>query len=506
MADTPQTLLQDQYDTVLASNAHPPNYVNPAPLPRYNLVILGAGPAGLEAAQRAAQAGAAVALVEEGLLGGEQLGTGCVPSKSFIRSARAHGDVRMAGYYGVRVPEIIEGDFAGAMARLRRTRSVLSSRVSMRRLTGMGIHVFLGRGRFLDKDKVEVAGKILRFSRAMIATGSRPIIPPIDGLTRIGYLTSQTVFSLGRQPERLAVIGAGPVGCEMAQAFGRLGSEVTLIEREMQILPGEDGDACRILAGALQRNEVDVKLGAIVTHVRGTGPEKVVHLRIDGHSQQVAADEILVCMGRTPNIEDLALAAAGIEQDAEHGIIVDDSLCTSNRRIYAAGDVCTRERFAHAAVAMAQIVVRNALFFGRRRFSELTVPRCVYTDPEIARVGLCSDDARRRGCPVETYTVPFHAIDRAVIDGDEEGLLKIHVRKGTDRIIGAAIIGKQAADMISQITMAMVHKIGLRGIGRVIYPYPTHIEAIRTAAEACNRQTLGTAARVLLRRWLAWAR
>jgi pyruvate/2-oxoglutarate dehydrogenase complex dihydrolipoamide dehydrogenase (E3) component len=331
-------------------------------------------------------------------------------------------------------------------------------------------------------------------------------VPAIEGLARVGCLTNETVFSLTHQPRRLAVIGAGPIGCEMAQAFCRLGSEVTLIERESQILPGEDPDACRILASALQRDDMAVKLGAIVTHVRGGKSLKTVHLRAGPHSEQVTVDEILVCVGRTPSIAELGLPAAGIEQHPEHGIVIDDHLRTTNPRVYAAGDVCTRYRFAHVADAMARIAVRNALFLGRGRFSNLIIPRCIYTDPEIARVGIGCDEARQRGWLLDTFSVPFHTIDRAVIDGDEEGLLKIHVHKGNDKILGATIIGRRAGDMISEITLAMVHHIGLKGIAEVIYPYPTHIEAIRKAADACTRASLRPTTRRLWRRWLAWSR
>ncbi len=322
----------------------------------------------------------------------------------------------------------------------------------------------------------------------------------------VGYLTNETVFMLTEQPRRLAVIGAGPIGCELAQAFCRLGSDVTLIERDSQVLPGEDADACRILAEALQRDNINFKFDTIVTHIRAGDRGKTVYLRTGTQSEQVSVDEILICAGRYPNTEGLALAAAGIGQDAERGVLVDDFLRTSNRRVYAAGDVCTRYRFAHVADAMARIAVANALFVGRRRFSDLTIPWCIYTDPEIARVGVGVEGARARGWPIETYPVPFHTIDRAVIDGDEEGLLKIHVRRGTDRIVGATIIGRQAGDMISQITLAMVHGIGLRGIAEVLYLYPTHIEAIRKAADACVQASPSPARRRLLRRWLAWGR
>jgi len=506
MADTPQTLLQDQYDSALTSNVCPPGWVNPEPARRYNLVVLGAGSAGLAAARYAAGLGAKVALVEAFCLGGDRLNTGCVPSKSLIRSARAYSDVYTAGRYGVRIPELIQEDFSVAMTRMRRTRSLLSIHDAARRFRDAGVDVFLGHGRFTGPDTIHVGGKTLRFSRALIATGSRPIVPAIEGLARVGYLTSETLFSLTQQPRRLVVIGAGPTGCEMAQAFCRLGSEVTLIEREGRILPNEDADVARILGNALQRDDVSTKLGAIVTHVRGSESEKTVFLRMGPHGEQVTADEMLVCVGRSPNTDGLDLPAAGIKYDATRGILIDDWLCTSNPRVYAAGDVCTRYRFAHVAEAMARIALENALLRGRKRFSDLMIPRCIYTDPEIAHVGLCADEVQRQDNEIETFSVPFHTVDRAVIDGDEDGLLKIHVRKGKDRIVSATIIGRQAAEMIGEVTMAMVHNIGLGGIAKVMHPYPTHAEAIRKAAQAYQRTRLTPLVKRLLQRWLAWNR
>lgn len=504
MAEPSQMLLYDQYDTALHSNVRPPEWTNPEPVRRYDLVVLGAGAAGLAAAAGAAGVGAKVALVESNVLGGDSLNRGSVPSQSLIRSARAYSDVRTAARYGLRIGELIAEDFPAAMTRLRKVRSHLSVHHSVRRLRGAGVDVFFGHGRFVSPDRVEVAGKVLRFVRALVATGSRPIVPSIEGLGRVGYLTTDTVFALPQLPRRLAVIGAGPAGCELAQAFCRLGSDVTLIERETRILPGEDIDACRVLSNAFRRDDVTVKMGAIVTHVRGGESAKTLHLRTGSQAEQVTVDEILLCTGRAANTDSLDLPAGGVASDALRGVLVDDYLRTSNPRVYAAGDVCTRHRYAHVAEATARIALHNALLAGWRRMSDLVIPWCTHTDPEVARVGLSADEAQRRGVELETFAVPFHAVDRAVIDGDEEGLLKVHVRKGTDRLAGAMVISRQAGDMISEITLAMVHRIGLGGIAEVIHPYATHAEAIRQAADAYRRTRLTPTLRRLLRRWLAW--
>lgn len=506
MTDASQALLQDQYNTALVSNVCPPDWVNPQPKGRYDLVVVGGGPAGLVAAEQAARRGATVALIEERLLGGESLNTGSVPSKCLVRSARAYHDVYKACRFGIQLCQDIQESFPAVMSRLRQVRNRLSLQESARRLRNMGVDVFFGRGTFSSPRSIIVGGVRLRFARALIATGSRPVVPPIEGIERTGYLTHETVFSLTQQPRRLAVIGAGPAGCELAQAFCRLGSDVTLIERDSRILPTVDADASRILAGALQRDDVSLCLGAIVSHVRGVDTGKAVHIRRDGMSMTITVDEILVTTGRTPNIEGLNLAAAGVHHDMLRGVIVDKTLRTSNRRIYAAGDVCTHYRYAHAAGAMARIASENALWFGRREFSGLTIPSCTYTEPEVAQVGLNCEQAALRGVDLDTYTVPMHTVDRAIIDGEETGLLKIHTYKGTDRIAGATIVASHAGEMIGEIASAMVHGIGLARLADVVRPYPTQSEAIRKAAEFCRLARPAPPLRRLLDKVSGWMR
>ncbi len=479
--------LQDQYNTALLSSVCPPDWVNPRPRGRYDLCIVGAGPAGLAAAEEAAGLGARVALIEERLLGGENLNSGGIPARCLTRTARAYHDVYAASRFGIRLCRDIEEDFAAVMTRLRQVRNRLSQHASARRLRSMGVDVYLGRATFSGPRSLAVGGQTLRFAKALIATGSRPVLPPIEGLDRVGCLTNESIFSLTQQPRRLAVIGAGPLGCELGQAFCRLGSEVTLIERENRILPGADGDAARLLAGALQRDDMGLCLGAMVTHVRQVDADKVVHIRRDGASLSIPVDEILVTAGRAANIEGLNLAAAGVRYDALHGVRVDDHLQTSNRHIYAAGDVCTYKRSTHAATAMGRVALHNALFFGRRRFGEQAVPLCAYTDPQVAQVGLNCEQARRRGIDLETWSVALHTVDRAIIDGDEMGLVKIHTYKGTDRIAGATILARQACEMISEISLAMTHGIGLGRLADLVHPYPTHSEAIRKAGELYRR-------------------
>lgn len=494
----------DVHNERLLQNVHPPAWVNPEPTGRYNLVVVGAGTAGLVAAAGAAGLGAKVALVERHLMGGDCLNVGCVPSKALIRSARAMADIREAGAFGIDVPEGVEVDFPRVMERLRRLRADISPNDSARRFRDLGVDVFLGEGRFAGPDRVEVAGRTLLFARALVATGGRAAVPSIPGLEEAGYLTNETLFTLTERPRRLAVLGAGPIGCEMAQAFARLGSRVVLLARH-GILPREDPEAASLVARALDRDGVETRCAAQVKEVRhGPGEEKELVVECGGETTRVTADAILVATGRAPNVEGLGLEAAGIAYDRA-GVEVDDRLRTSNRRVFAAGDVSSRYKFTHIADALARIVIRNALFFGRARASALTVPWCTYTTPEVAHVGLDEAEARTRGLAFETLRLELGDVDRARLDGDE-GLLKLVVRKGTDRILGATLVARNAGDMISELTLAIGSGAGLRTLAETIHPYPTQAEILKRAGDAWSRTRLTPRVKRLFETLLAWRR
>jgi pyruvate/2-oxoglutarate dehydrogenase complex dihydrolipoamide dehydrogenase (E3) component len=502
--DTP-ILAADRYDRELVGNVHPQEWVNPAPAPRYHLVVLGAGTAGLVTAVGAASLGAKVALVERHLLGGDCLNVGCVPSKALLRCARAYADVRDAHRYGIKVPEGVSVDFAAVMERMRRLRAQLSPNDSARRMTKLGIDVFFGDGHFTAADTVAVGDMVLRFGHAVIATGSRPDVPPIPGLADVGYLTNETVFSLTELPKRFAMIGAGPIGCELAQAFARFGSTVYLIEADHGVLPKEDPEAAELVRQALVRDGVQVLCCGKDLRVALDPHGK--RLTVDSHGRRydVTVDEILVAAGRAANVEGLGLDAAGVAFDKK-GVKVDDRLRTTNRRIYAAGDICSPYQFTHAADAMARIVVQNALFPWPTKLSALTIPWCTYTDPEVAHVGLYEKEAAERGIPIQTFRHELTDTDRAVLDDETEGFVKIHVRRGTDRIVGATIVARHAGDLISQLTLAMTARLGLRTLARTIFPYPTQAEAIKKVADSYNRTRLTAFARWVLGKWLAWSR
>jgi len=445
-------------------------------------------------------------LIEKHLMGGDCLNVGCVPSKCLIRSSRIAADIRDAGQFGIKIPGEPEVDFAAVMERMRCLRAGISRHDSARRFRDLGVDVFLGEARFAGPDSVEVAGTALRFKKAVIATGARAFDPPLDGLKEAGYLTNETVFSLSERPRRLAVIGGGPIGCELAQAFRRLGSEVVLLHKNSHILDREDGDAAELLQKIFRREGIRLVLDCRIKRVDRESAGNVIRFTVNGLEEAVVVDEILAGAGRAPNVEGLNLEEVGVAYDLRHGVKVNDYLQTTNPRIYAAGDVCLERKFTHAADAAARLVIQNALFLGRKKWNALTMPWCTYTDPEIAHVGLSEHEARERKIAVDRFTRSLSEVDRAVADGETEGFARILVRKGSDRILGATIVARHAGEMIGEITLAMVGKSGLGTIGRVIHPYPTQAEAIRNTADAWNRTRLRPWIKWSLERWLSWVR
>jgi pyruvate/2-oxoglutarate dehydrogenase complex dihydrolipoamide dehydrogenase (E3) component len=470
-------------------------------------VVVGAGTAGLVAAIGCAGLGGRVALIERHLLGGDCLNYGCVPSKCLIRSARSAGEIANADRTCAKVSGGVEIDFPAAMNRLRRLRTFISAHDSVERLCDAGVDVFFGQGQFSDGQNIEVAGQTLEFSRALIATGGRAVDPPIDGLAEAGYHTNETIFSLTERPGHLGVIGAGPIGCELSQAFRRLGSEVTVFQNTSRIMPPEHADAAAIVQEQFKRDGVTVITDARVERVTiDDAGRRVIHATTPDGPIDTTVDELLVGVGRAPNVEGMGLARAGVEFDVRKGVTVDDRLRTTNRRIFAAGDCCSKYRFTHTADAAARIVLQNALFRGRRRFSKLVIPWCTYTTPEVAHVGMYPGQANRDGIRVNTFREDLIDVDRAITDGQTDGFVEITLRAGSDEILGATIVAEHAGEMISEITTAMVGGIGLGTLANVIHPYPTQAEAIRHIADRYNRTRLKPWMKKLLTRFLRWRR
>ena len=492
------------HDRALLDALHPSDWRNPEPAPRYNLVVLGGGTGGLVSAAVAAGLGAKVALVERDKLGGDCLNTGCVPSKALIRAGRLAAEAQRAAALsnGDTAPRV---DFALAMERMREKRAQIAPHDSAARFRDLGVDVFLGDGRFVAPDALEVGGKRLRFARAVLATGGRAGAPPIPGLADAGFLTNETVFSLTKRPERVAVIGGGPIGCELAQTFARLGVAVTLFEVGAHVLEREDGDAAAVVERALARDGVTLVLGAKLLGVTNDGGGKAIRWSAAEGDDVAFVDEILVAAGRVPNVEGIGLENAGVAFDAS-GIRVDDRLRTSNRRIFAVGDCAMAWKFTHAADAAAKIAVQNALFFGRKKLSALTMPWCTYTDPELAHVGLSPREAAARGVAIDTYSHAFADVDRAICDGEEEGFVRVHVARGTDRIVGATIVASHAGDMLSLLTAAIVGGNGLGKLAGTIFPYPTQAEAIKAVANQYMRTRLTPGVKRLFEGFLRFSR
>ncbi len=495
----------DHYNQTLQSNVHPIDWTNPVPDGRYNLVVIGAGTAGLVTAAGAAGLGAKVALIERGLMGGDCLNVGCVPSKALISAARQAASIRDAGHYGIQAtsPHV---DFAEVMQRMRRLRASISPHDSAKRFSELGIDVFFGQGTFTSSNTVVVGDQTLHFKKAVIATGARAAELPIPGLKDTGYLTNETLFSLTELPKRLVVIGGGPIGCEMAQSFARFGSQVTLIEQASHIMSREEDDAALIVQNAMQKDGVEFVLDAKVIRVETDGLNRVVVVSRAGQEERISGDQILVGIGRTPNLDGLGLEAVGVASHPQQGVEVDDRLRTTNSNIYAAGDVCSKYKFTHSADFLARIVIQNTLFMGRAKASKLIIPWCTYTSPEVAHVGIYPHDAADKGIELNTFTQPLSGVDRAILDGETDGFVRVVCKKGSDQILGATIVAAHAGDMIGEIVMAMKHRIGLGKIASVIHPYPTQAEAVRKLGDQFNRTKLTPTVKSLFNAWLRWTR
>jgi pyruvate/2-oxoglutarate dehydrogenase complex dihydrolipoamide dehydrogenase (E3) component len=482
----------DRHNQQLITQVHPSDWVNPQPVALYDLVVIGAGTAGLVVAAGAAGLGLGlkIALVEKNLMGGDCLNFGCVPSKTIIRSARVVGEIWRGQALGIGSGEV-EIDFGAVMERMRRIRAEISHNDSAPRFQNLGIDVFFGQGQFDGEDLVRVGDAALRFKKAVIATGARASIPEVSGMAEVGYLTNETVFSLVAKPQRLAVIGGGPIGCELAQTFRRLGCAVILLHRGDRVLNKEDVDAAEILQRVLEKEGVRLILDCQLQQVTVDKDGKTINYISDGQLGSVIVDEILLGAGRTPNIENLNLEKAGVAWNT-NGIQVNDYLQTTNPKIYGAGDICMKWQFTHAADGAARIVIKNIFFspfgMGKSKLSSLVMPWVTYTDPEIAHVGISEQDARSQGIEFQAINIPMATVDRAITDGETEGFVRIIHHRG--KILGATIVASHAGEMISEVTTAMVHKIGLGKLSSVIHPYPTQADGIKKAADAYRRTLL----------------
>ncbi|MEZ5597970.1 MAG: FAD-dependent oxidoreductase [Pseudomonadales bacterium] len=467
-------------DVAWLAAVKPATHVNPEPRASYHLVVVGGGPAGLICAMGAAGLGAKVALVERHRMGGDCLNVGCVPTKALLEFVRKDP-----------LPT-----FGRAFSWLRQVRADIAPHDSVARYTEAGVDVFLGDGVFQDRRTLKVGDLLLRGRRFAICTGAAPSMPPIPGLAELDPLTNESLFDIDMQPPRLAVLGAGPIGCELAEAFARLGSEVHLFEQAAQVLPMESEGAAGRVAEALRANGVQLHLGRSVD--RAWRERDMV---IQAGDTQVHVDDVLVALGRTPNTRGLALDRAGVRTD-ERGIIqVDRRLRTSNRRIYAAGDCASTLQFTHHADAQAKVLIQNALFLPTARADRLVVPRCTYTQPEVATVGDGEAVLRKAGVPFDRYAVDFTALDRGRADPTTSGYAEVFTAKGSDRLLGACIVAPDAGEQIAPLCLMMSNGLGLGAANVAILPYPTRGEYLKRLAAEFNRTRMTPRVGKLMRRW-----
>ena len=460
----------------------PADYVNPTPAERYHLVIIGAGTAGLISAIGTAGLGGKVALVERQFMGGDCLNVGCVPSKALLAYTREHPDAT----------------FDGAFRWLREVRANIAPHDSVERYTELGVDVFLGDAALDGDDTVVVGEHRLKARRIALCTGAKAALPPIPGLQEAAPLTNESVFELQEQPRRLAILGAGAIGCELSQVFARLGTEVHLYDLAPRVLPLESERASEQLRKALEAEGVRLHLGAGVEALdAGTG-----ETRVTAGGETTAVDRVLVALGRRPNTDGLGLETAGVDRDPQGFIVVDDKLRTSNRRVLAAGDCASRVQFTHHADAMARVLVQNALFAPTARVSKLVVPHCTYTQPEVASVGETEASLTEAGVPFDRYCVEFGELDRGRAENDQDSYAEVFTAKGSDKLLGASIVGHDAGEQLAAVVLLMSNGQGLGAAARTIYSYPTRAEYLKRLANEYNRSRLTPTVARLFKGWL----
>ena len=458
----------------------------------YNVVVIGAGTAGLVTAAGTAGLGGRVALVERGKMGGDCLNTGCVPSKALIASARLIEQIRQAESRGL-LPQDPQFQFEAILARMRERRAKIAPHDSQHRFESLGVDVFRGQARFLSPKEVRVGDVVLKGRNFVIATGTRPAIPAVDGLDRVTHYTNETVFDEMREkPNRLVVLGGGPIGCELGQTFARLGIEVTILQRPHRLLEREDPDASETLLRRLEAEGVNILTGAQARVVAQQDRTIRIWAEVEGEATRhpIDCDAVLVAAGRVPNLEGLGLEAARVAF-TEKGVTVNEYLQTSQPHIYAAGDAAGPHLFTHVADSHARTVVRNILLpWWKAKREDDVIPWCTYTSPEVARVGLNETEAARKRIACDVWKQPLAEVDRAVLESEEEGFAKVLTEKGRDRILGVTLVAERAGDVLHEFVLAMKAGVGLKQISATIHAYPTYAEIARKIADQQQKSRL----------------
>jgi dihydrolipoamide dehydrogenase len=473
----------------------------------YDFVVIGGGSAGLVAAGGAASLGARVALIEKNALGGDCLYTGCVPSKTLIKSARFAHQLKRAADFGFQISnyKFKNDSFSSITNRVQTVIEIIEHHDAPEVFEAMGVEVIFGAPRFLNSGEIEIRlkntneTKKLKAKRFCLATGSRPFAPPIEGLKETGFITNEEVFRLKNLPEKLIVLGAGAIGLELGQAFQRFGSKVTIVETADRVLIKEDAEISAAMEKILRDEGVEILLNAkAVRAKKGANDEKILAVESGEKQFEIAADEILVAVGRQPNVEGLDLEKAGVRFDKKQ-IITDQFLRTTAKNIFAAGDVTGHFQFTHTADYEAQIVIQNAFvpFPFKRKTDFHVVPWATFTEPEVARVGLTEAEAREKyGDKIKIYKVGFAENDRAQAESETEGFAKIVLHK--NRVVGAHIVGARAGELIHEFVLAMTHDLSVSELNKAIHVYPTFSKITQAVG---TEQTLETLKSPFVRKW-----
>lgn len=498
-------ILIDLLNAELLDEVRPLRWTDPTPEGVYNIVAIGAGAGGLVSALGCAGVGGKSAICEKGYFGGDCLNTGCVPSKAFIKAAKAAHSVKSASKYGITV-DGFKIDFEAVMRSVREKRAHIGHHDSVYRfIKTYGVDIYLGTAQFTSKNTIMINGKELKFAKAVVATGGRPRVPKIPGIDKVRFFTSENVFNITEQPKNVVVIGGGPIGAELGQAFNRLGSSVTFLMRSDKFLAKEDPEAAQIVEDKLTEEGVIFIKEIEFLEIKISNPAQPhiatlkIKLNKTGELVELPTDCLLLAAGRIPNVENIGLEKAGIEYDLKTGVKISKKMRTTNSNVYAVGDCCQGQQFTHMADAMARGVIRNACFFGAVNYKEMIVPRVTYTDPELAQVGRNKSELELDGVKYDEYVVHFKDNDRAICDGEDYGFVKVYTKKGKEELLGCVIVCPRAGEMIGEAALAMQNGVKISGFGQTIHPYPSYGEGLKQIGDAFTRTKLTNNAKGLLR-------
>ena len=472
----------------------------------YNIIVVGGGSAGLVSAYIASAAKAKIALIEKNKMGGDCLNTGCIPSKALIRSAKILSYIKRHQEFGIKSAGA-EFNFPEAMERVQAIIKKIEPHDSVKRYTDLGVDCFSGDAKILSPNEVEVNGNILTTKNIIIATGARPAVPPINGLEKVNFLTSDNLWNMQELPKKLLIVGGGPIGSEFAQCFARLGSDITQVEMSTRILTREDDEVSQALGQQFRREGIDIHTDTKCKTITTENEKQVMVCEKGGHELRMKFDKILIAAGRTANSKGFGLENIGIEFDQHNRIIVDSYLrTTTHKNIYACGDVVGPYQFTHTAAHQAWYCAVNSLFspFKKFKVDYSVIPWCTFTDPEIARVGLNEKEATRQGIDYEVTRYGIGDLDRAITDSDDQGFIKVLTVPRKDRVLGATIMCSNAGNLITEYVSAMKHGIGLNKILGTIHIYPTMAEANKFVAGTWKKNNVPKKLLELVQKFHAW--